>query len=1014
MSENRLEQAQKWRNLVLLAELGGWLHDLGKLSSGFVREHVGPAYNPPGEAEPSPAEEKEESEQGKGKEKWHHERIFEYDAKVLRDALEKALWQPLTGAEGWLKGQEARLGSDLVGLGDLVRGHHGEEWGNLLYLQRLLKRADGDDSGEDEYNAVELSQQEPVRASTVFGREKMLAKGDLEALDKQRQNLYPELARLLTKGESPANRRAVWQLLQKVMRQGLGKTQRAANDVRLDQHAWSVASRFKAFLLRDLLDPPPAGQKYPRRTFRLLTVWWNSWELITPFARLSDVVGREEMLKELRKRLRQAIEEEYALGNRVYEDDDGVHFLIADLPWGRDLTGLVRGIVNQVTGGEVQPVVRLSPPTQRVTELVPQMEEARKELPVVGDPDWVCQWPDSPSGEVCPVCQRRPLEGERDLCPWCSDWRGKGIKKRLEGDKGTVWTGEIADDHGRVALIVARFGLKQWLNGKMLHTMFITSPEDMEADPKIPVPVKDWAEVYQAIDQISAQWLEPVAVEEIERREKEVRAWGKERKNTPAGQLARWLLTRQFGRWQHVAETAVYLRNRYGLPLKDAFLLALARKNPSASRLLRVWQMTEEFLQQQARRLEVLVKERQRVVFTLDKTPPSGIYKVEVPVLGREEVFVRPEDGKVQTINFLTQALRPLRERLQGKKLHFLARERGRPLSDEEKEPRFIQSIELEPYLPYQAITVSPNLFLVMVPADKALEVAERLQKAHVQEFGKVQGRLPFHVGLAFMNDRYPMFAALDTARRLVENFDHLDEVFFDATLEKKPEKEGDNYELILGSSRFETWTWHVPDKRGDLKTDWYHPYFLVRKEENQEKHGMSLVGPEGRWVHVSKLQKDDRIAFRPNLFDFLFLDTVSRRLEAHIDPKTGCRPHPLLGSQYSPRPYLLARVHHFRKVWKEICQVGGMSETRLEAATSLLSRKWKSWQLAEKDTSKEEWATYRWLVEQVVARDFNGSPIIQKAILDGSFFDVVDLFRHILKEKIEHAPAEERKEVSR
>lgn len=341
---------------------------------------------------------------------------------------------------------------------------------------------------------------------------------------------------------------------------------------------------------------------------------------------------------------------------------------------------------------------------------------------------------------------------------------------------------------------------------------------------------------------------------------------------------------------------AKHIRNTYKLTLEDAFLLALARKNPSASRLLRVWQTTEEFLQQQARQLEVLVKKRQRVVFTLDKTPPPGIYKANVPILGRIDVFVRPEDGKVQTINFLTPTLRPLKERLQERKFHFLARERGRLLSDEEKEPLSIHDIKLEPYLPFQVITASPNLFMAMVPADKALGVAERLQKTYAREFGKVQGRLPFHVGLAFMDDHYPMFAALDTARRLVETFDQLGEKPFEAVLQDNPEKNGDGYDLSLQSERFGAWTWPIPAKRGDLETDWYHPYVLVHEGKDLEKRGMSLLGPKGRWVHVSQLRKDDRIAFQPNLFDFLFLDTVSRRFDAHLLKNTNRRDHPLMG----------------------------------------------------------------------------------------------------------------------
>jgi hypothetical protein len=659
-----------------------------------------------------------------------------------------------------------------------------------------------------------------------------------------------------------------------------------------------------------------------------------------------------------------------------------------------------------------------------------------------------------------------------------------------EGGTGTVWTGEIADNHERVTLIVARFDLERWLDGTMLHTLFITSPQDIlkgyyqwqsqesgkrcHEDVKVAleereVPAASWDMLRQALSQLAdgqqekkkwtetlneftgkrkayreledkrQRWLEEIASPnthpgkraDLERRLKQVES----QMTTLKGELHSLeatlmaLPTLEAAVYHHLTDKsgqvekrveviAEQLQKQYGIGHPNALLLSLARKNPSASRLLRVWQTTEDFLKEQAKGLKKVVKERQRVVFTLDKPPPPpGIYKANVPILGRIDVFVRPEDGKVQSINFLTQALRPLRERLQEKKLHFVTRERGRSLNNEEKEPLSIQDIELEPYLPYQVITVSPNLLLMMVPADKAMEVAEKMQRDYAEEFGKVRGRLPFHVGLIFMDDHYPMFAALDTARRLGESFDSLAEEHVEATLEEVQKREG-AYTLKLHSDRFGAWTWHVPAQRGDRKTDWYHPYFLVQQGKDLDKRGMSLEGPKGRWEHVSQLQEGDKIAFWPNLFDFIFLDTVSRRLEAQLDQETRRRSHPLLGAHHSPRPYLLERVRHLSEVWKAIRKADGMSETRLEGATSLLARKWEAWQLASADSPErqETWKTYSWLVDQVAARDFGKKKEIRKtikeAVLDGSFFDTVELYRHILKKKVVPVSLEKKEEV--
>jgi hypothetical protein len=112
-----------------------------------------------------------------------------------------------------------------------------------------------------------------------------------------------------------------------------------------------------------------------------------------------------------------------------------------------------------------------------------------------------------------------------------------------------------------------------------------------------------------------------------------------------------------------------------------------------------------------------------------------------------------------------------------------------------------------------------------------------------------------------------------------------------------------------------------------------------------------------------------------------------------------------LLGAR-NPRPYLLERIGDLEEVWKAIFSVPGMSETRLEGTTALLARKWKDWGLAKSD---EHRLTWEWLATETVTRDFDRNQTIRDAILDGTFFDVVELYRHILKQKVE---APRRKEV--
>ncbi len=1066
MPESLLERAKANRETVLLAELGAWLHDLGKLSRGFVESKTDAAYgdvdeeamSPPiagAERKPNPCPEKTACSEPP-EVKWVHGCVLKYDSEAAGNPLSDQL-------NAWMIQPHPTPLGDLT-LSLLISEHHRSSKSHLL---KLLKQADGNDSAEDQYNAADLSQPAPVQSTTVFGCEEPLA---LVELDDKRQALYPELEALLCQPDTdfPSfDRTHLWKKhLGAVFRLSLGKTQRAANDIRLDQHVWGVASRFKAFVARDLINELlPEEERKPGKSnaFRLLTVQWDSWGAITPFARLSDVAGRAALLADVRDALRDAIETEYAIGNRIYEDDDGIHFLVADLKWEAEieqgktekdvLFTRVREIVNAKSGGELLPVVTLSDPTEHVTLLARQMAEARKTLPVVGAPEWVATWQGDIKPELCPVCHQRPSPGDASLCDWCAKRRRAGAQQRRE-QSGTFQTGEIADARGKTALIVARFDLEDWLKGDLLHTLFITSPQDVAQSEDI-VDALDWnwqrlgtlvapteavqaelaayeAAIKQAKSALQSKCAKLHNLRENNSRtveqEAQIAIFEEEAQSlytklqeaqqqplSTEARIARYL--QKYGRLSKALKIAAGIAKDYYLPDNDALLLAVTRKNLSAARLLRVWQTTEEFLQDQAKALKTAVgPERQRAVLTLWGTAPKkGYYTADLPTLGTIEILVRG-DGKIQTTTpVTTEQIESLRAAAAtGAPLRFQAGENNAALGGDYT----IVQVDKEPYIPFQVITASPNLLLAMVPADKALAIAQEMQTAYAAEFSKVQGRLPFHVGLVFMDAHYPMFAALDTARRFAETFDDLGNLWTEAkvtAIETHPASAGDgeDYTLHMESDRFGTWQWRVSARLGNDAPDYYHPYMLVRNGDNLKERGMSLLGPYGRWVHVSQVQAGDTIGFLPNLFDFISLDTVSRRLEAHLsaDPEArNRRPHPLLGARHSPRPYLLERVGDLAHVWETICDVPGMSESRLQAATTLLARKWEAWELAKNsDGARAE--PYRWLVGKTVAQDFNGSEVIHHAILNGSYFDVIDLYRHILKQPIQISKTQTKEE---
>jgi hypothetical protein len=286
---------------------------------------------------------------------------------------------------------------------------------------------------------------------------------------------------------------------------------------------------------------------------------------------------------------------------------------------------------------------------------------------------------------------------------------------------------------------------------------------------------------------------------------------------------------------------------------------------------------------------------------------------------------------------------------------------------------------------------------------------------------GKVKGRLPLYLGLFFTDEHFPMFVALDTARRAAELSDRLGEVtgtwFVHQTPAVVTNATGDQvYRLFIqpepGPDRRErpTYTWDIPFQLGNGEPDFYHPYFIVFQAAPGfplEKRSTHLRTPAGYIVHVSELQANDRLCIYPNRFDFLFLDTVARRFNLRLDEATGRRPHPLFGPCHSPRPYLLEDLSRIEQVWQWCWETSGMTTTKLYGIRDLLATRFEEWELAAKERTADEWQTYEKLVAQVLGKEFSdykqGIPAyegLRQAMLDGLFFDCLELHLQILKEK--------------
>jgi hypothetical protein len=228
--------------------------------------------------------------------------------------------------------------------------------------------------------------------------------------------------------------------------------------------------------------------------------------------------------------VKKLIEEEYPLGNEIYRDSTGIYFIFPDLDLPADLAQEIRRRVEE-TEMELAPRIDVTVGVDvtvgdgktAAEQLKGILAKARREAlqdlarpfdgQNLGD-YWHQRWKKVGDGkwEVCPVCRLRPKREDRDVCKICKKRRASRIKEWGQNPEQTIWIDEIADHNDRVALIVGKFGLDDWLSGDLVQTMLVKAVSGNPKDcvPKNPSP----ARLRRVWETCQRFWTETV-VEEI-------------------------------------------------------------------------------------------------------------------------------------------------------------------------------------------------------------------------------------------------------------------------------------------------------------------------------------------------------------------------------------------------------------------------------------------------------------------------------------------------------------------
>ena len=486
----------------------------------------------------------------------------------------------------------------------------------------------------------------------------------------------------------------------------VGDTQRPLNDVTLWDATSLASTFFKSALAKVILEgwmepittnpsPPPRYKTVLR--WRILRVNLDVLSIISKGIKIGDILGYQQAIDKGFEALKHILEVKYCLGNEIYRDTTGIYFSFSDvdvrgLGFWDELVKELREAIQNIEP-EISPHIEVSDSLDDFKDLTSQRRKGEKALQFPYTTDCISEkirdaWQNRQKGfEICPICRLRPMPENRNGCGHCLGRRQKRAKDWIKSPWETIWLDEVADHNDRVVLLVGVFDLTDWLNGKFISTM--------------------------------------------------------------------------------------------------------AKKTPSSGRVRRVWETTQEFINHSVfsniladfpyhQRTPASSMRRRRLQFKI--VPNPGVDRGSTCDLDIQGIRMSPVCIDESQCLFVTTCNLQIYDRLGGDMASMISCFNNKNIllkKDEDKNWKDgfkifqceLAEDEFQGYTPSVKIYDSPDQFMVLVPAYHALEIAEKIVREYEIQFSKVRDRLPFHLGLIAFHRRTPFYSVMEAGKRLIKTF---------------------------------------------------------------------------------------------------------------------------------------------------------------------------------------------------------------------------------------------------
>ena len=894
-----LKKLEDNRTPILLAEIGAYIHLMGRFSKDFIL-----------------AQAKNSTQRASN---FDYQQICNssnfFESTGLDNLLKDTNWQRLLNEFKNLTNPVELASYQITNFCEFIKKH---TWGDdPKGLCKILADAHGIVSGIDKALAGRIesgkqSKQYTYRA-TAFGYEKeieLLGSANLDIVDENQirnskrdflQGLKDLLANILeNQNISYQNYKDFIALIKKYYPKTIGETRRPINEISLYDYAHTIASLVKSNLAQMVIDKwyEPRGKS----NWRILKINLNVIELLSKGLKIGDIFGYKAEIEDTYQAIKKIIEFDYPLGNEIYRDSTGIYFSCPDIA---DINGLKSEIIEKLkhlNKLDFSLQIEISGKSRSMVILASEREESLKRIvyPHISDVEnLVKEFQESKNegGEdLCPVCRIRLKSVNDERCQKCKERYEKRAACWIYTPQKTIWLDEVSDHNDRVALIVGSFDLRKWLSGELLDTFVSQTFDEWKNENQSlcsTLNINDISDLKKGFEGLFDGSIN------LDNNWKDIcMSFTGMRPNTYINDF-----------WQPIAERdatgkALSLTNNSD---KANYLIKLLfRKHPSLARIYRIWQTTQDFINSTIFE-EILNKHlygadspfidhrKKRIQFTIEPNPdiPVGATcDIDIDGVRLSPVCIDKDNGLfLTTINLQILAhkgktIDEIVSLILGKNIKIKSEIDNKWQGGFKISTAKPANDEFQDYQPYIKIYDYPDQFMALVPAYDALDIAKKILEEYEIQFSKVRDRLPFHLGIIAFHRRTPLYIAMDAGKRLIETFKKHTETIT-ATVESI---NNDNNSIFGNYVKLKLkpdtcyssvpLVWNISYSTGDPEQqDEWHPYIRFNGgNPNRGNYSFDYTGNGEYVLHVKELRNNDSVKIDTSYFYHTFIENASDR----------------------------------------------------------------------------------------------------------------------------------------